>query len=46
MKMRHKAQPGDPKDKNKYVHIDQKLHIKVRAEEKGDEERIFWFSKV
>lgn len=46
MKMRHKAQPGDPKDKNKSVPIDQKLHVKVRAEEKGDEERIFWFQKT
>ena len=46
MKIRHKAQPGDPKDKNKHVPIDQKLHVKVRAEEKGDDEKIFWFSKV
>ena len=46
MKMRHKAQAGDPKDKNKHVPIDQKLHLKVRALEKGDEERIFWFNKV
>ena len=45
MKMRHKAQPADPKDKNKHVPIDQKLHLKVRAEEKNVE-KIFWFSKV
>lgn len=46
MKMRHKAQPGDPKDKNKHVAIDQKLHLKVRAKEKGDEEKLLWFHKV
>lgn len=45
MKMRHRAQPGDSKDQNKHVPIDQKLHVKVRMENK-DEERIFWFRKV
>ena len=46
MKIRHKAQPGDPKDKNKHVTVDRKLHVKVRADEKGEGERVFWFSKV
>jgi hypothetical protein len=46
MKMRHKAQPGDPRDKNKPVTIDQKLHVKVSAEEKGNEEKVLWFQKV
>ncbi|EKM55829.1 uncharacterized protein PHACADRAFT_121751 [Phanerochaete carnosa HHB-10118-sp] len=46
MKMRHKAQAGDPKDKNKSVPIDQKLHVKVRTQEKGEEEKIFWFQKT
>ena len=46
MKLRHKAQPGDPKDKSRSVAIDQKLHVKVIAEEKGDEEKVFWFQKV
>lgn len=45
MKMRHKAQPADSRDKNKHVPVDQKLHLKVRAEEKGVE-NIFWFSKT
>ncbi|KAF7796519.1 hypothetical protein EIP86_007698 [Pleurotus ostreatoroseus] len=44
MKMRHKAQPGDPKDKDKSVPLDQKLHVKVHAEGQ-DEEKIFWFRK-
>lgn len=45
MKMRHRAQPGDPKDKDKSVPLDQKLHVKVHVETK-DYEKIFWFRKV
>jgi hypothetical protein len=43
MKMRHKASPGDPKDKNSSLPPDQRLHIKLFA---GDTEHIFWFRRV
>ena len=43
MKMRHKASPGDPKDKNSSIHPDQRLHVKVFV---GDTEHIFWFRRV
>lgn len=46
MKMRHKAQPGDPKSKSKSVAMDEKLFVRVQAEEKGGEEKVFWFQKV
>ncbi|KAJ3558058.1 hypothetical protein NM688_g1136 [Phlebia brevispora] len=45
MKMRHRAQPGDPKDKDKYVPVDQRLHVKVRVKD-DNEEKIFWFRKA
>ncbi len=46
MKMRHRAQPGDPRDKDKHVAVDQKLHLKVYIEEHEGDERFFWFRKV
>ncbi|KAH7908023.1 hypothetical protein BJ138DRAFT_1091910 [Hygrophoropsis aurantiaca] len=47
MKMRHHAQPGDPKDRTSSVAIDQRLHVAVTTDTKGKtgEERIFWFRK-
>ena len=44
MKMRHRAQPADPKDKDKNVPIGEKLYVKVSAENK--DEKLFWFQKV
>ena len=47
--MRHKAQPGDPKDaqKGRGVGIDEKLHVRVRVEGQEDgQEKILWFRKV
>ncbi|PSR75120.1 hypothetical protein PHLCEN_2v9305 [Hermanssonia centrifuga] len=46
MKMRHRAQPGDPRDKDKHVAVDQKLHLKVYIEEQEGDERFFWFRKT
>jgi predicted nucleic acid binding AN1-type Zn finger protein len=43
MKMRHKASPGDPKDKNSSLPPDQRLHIKLFA---GDTDHIFWFRRT
>lgn len=43
MKMRHKASPGDPKDKNSSLPPDQRLHVKLFV---GDTENIFWFRRV
>jgi len=43
MKMRHRASPGDPKDKTNSVPIEQRLHIKIVSENK---EHVFWFRKV
>ncbi|KAI0811105.1 hypothetical protein BC629DRAFT_1672292 [Irpex lacteus] len=45
MKMRHRAQPADPRDKNRNVPIGERLHVKVSAEGK-DEEKLFWFQKT
>lgn len=45
MKMRRRAQPADPRDKNRNVPIGERLHVKVSAEGK-DEEKLFWFQKV
>jgi len=43
MKMRHKASPGDPKDKNSSIPPDQRLHVKLFVE---DTEHIFWFRRT
>ncbi|PPQ65099.1 hypothetical protein CVT24_003060 [Panaeolus cyanescens] len=42
MKMRHKAIPGDPKDKTASVPMDGRIHVKVSYE---NSEKIFWFRK-
>ncbi|TFK93129.1 hypothetical protein K466DRAFT_642950 [Polyporus arcularius HHB13444] len=46
MKMRHKAQPGDPKDTAASVPVDQRLHLKVSRTGVAGSERIFWFRKT
>ena len=45
MKMRHRAIPGDPKDKRANLSSDQKLHVQVRLEE-NDTILVLWFRKV
>lgn len=44
MKLRHKAQPGDPRDKGKVVALGEKLHLLVSLE--GGDSKVFWFRKV
>ncbi|RDB24190.1 AN1-type zinc finger protein 1 [Hypsizygus marmoreus] len=44
MKMRHRALPGDSKDRSSSVSLDQRLHIKVRTGEAT--EKVFWFQKT
>ena len=46
MKMRHNAQPGNPKDTPASVPLDQRLHVKVSRVGVPSSERIFWFPKV
>ena len=46
MRMRHKAQPGNPKGTPASVPVDQRLHVKVVKADSPFSERIFWFSKV
>ncbi|KAI0747720.1 hypothetical protein C8Q80DRAFT_1168216 [Daedaleopsis nitida] len=46
MKMRHKAQPGDPKDTPASVPVDQRLHLRVSQAAVSTSERIFWFRKT
>ncbi|KAG9318368.1 hypothetical protein JVU11DRAFT_458 [Chiua virens] len=48
MKLRHKAVPGDPKDRNSVVPVDQRLHVVVQAEIVGQsgKEVVMWFRKV
>lgn len=48
MKLRHKAVPGDPKDRGSMVPIDQRLHATVRLEVigKSAKEITLWFRKV
>ena len=43
MKMRHRAIPADPKDRNASVPMDERLHIRLTQ---NDTEKIFWFRKV
>lgn len=45
MKMRHRAQPADPRDKDKPVPLEQKLFVLVRTET-SSEDIPFWFRKV
>ncbi|KAI0693897.1 hypothetical protein BC835DRAFT_1275376 [Cytidiella melzeri] len=45
MKMRHRAQPADPKDKNKKIPIGERLHVRVSADDKP-QEQLFWFQKT
>ncbi|KAF8892707.1 hypothetical protein BD779DRAFT_1205602 [Infundibulicybe gibba] len=44
MKMRHRAAPGDPKDKSASVLPDHRVHVKIQIDEKT--EKIFWFRKT
>lgn len=49
MKMRHQAQPLDPRDKTRTVPIEQRVHIKVRARDAAGamgKESVFWFLAV
>jgi hypothetical protein len=48
MKLRHKAVPGDPKDRGSSVPVDQRIHVTVRLEILGQstEEIVLWFRKV
>ena len=48
IKMRHRAIPGDPKDKLSSLLIDQRLHVKVKLdiEKYASREGVFWFRKV
>ncbi|KAI0710459.1 hypothetical protein C8T65DRAFT_829639 [Cerioporus squamosus] len=46
MKMRHKAQPGDPKDTAASVPMDQRLHLKVSRAGVAGSESIYWFKKT
>jgi hypothetical protein len=48
MKMRHKAVPGDPKDKGSTVPVDERIHVSVRSEMTGQPPReiILWYRKV
>jgi len=44
MKMRHRAVPGDPRDKTASVALDQRLHVRVTLDN-SDQEKVFWFRK-
>ncbi|KAK7693070.1 hypothetical protein QCA50_002635 [Cerrena zonata] len=46
MKLRHKAQPGDPRDKGKVVALGDKLHVLVSLEGGNVEPKAFWFRKT
>lgn len=47
MQMRHRAVPGDPKDKPDSILIDQRLHVKIKDEvDAKGKDRVFWFRKV
>lgn len=48
MKLRHKAAPGDPKDKGSSIPVDQRIHVTVRLEILGQstKEIVLWFRKV
>lgn len=44
MKMRHRAVPGDPKDKTSSTPLDQRLHIRLKVD--PTTEKVLWFRKV
>ncbi|EIM90521.1 uncharacterized protein STEHIDRAFT_51503 [Stereum hirsutum FP-91666 SS1] len=47
MQMRHRAVPGDPKDKPDTILIDQRLHVKIKDEvDAKGKDRVFWFRKT
>ena len=49
MKMRHKASPGDPKDKNIAVGLDRRVHLFVSNETggaEGGQPVLLWFRKA
>ncbi|KAI1788438.1 hypothetical protein LXA43DRAFT_637932 [Ganoderma leucocontextum] len=46
MKMRHTAQPGNPKDTPASVPLEQRLHVKVTQADLPSSERTFWFPKT
>lgn len=46
MKMRHRALPGDLKDKASSVSVTDRVHIKVHSDHKDMQEKILWFRKV
>jgi len=48
IKMRHKASPGDPKDKNISVALDRRVHLYVSNEAGGERGQpvLLWFRKV
>lgn len=43
MKMRHRANPADPKDRTSSVSVDQRIHVKIV---KDNQENVFWLRKV
>lgn len=43
MKMRHRANPADPKDRVSSVPIDERFHVRIL---KDNEEKVFWLRKV
>lgn len=45
MKMRHQAQPADPKDKNRQIPMTDRLHVKVRLKD-NEKQHVYWFQKV
>jgi len=44
IKMRHRAVPGDPKDRQASLPLDGRIHVKVTVDSKT--ERFFWFRKT
>jgi len=48
IKMRHRAIPGDPRDKPSSIVVDQRLHVKVKLDhpEHPAKEGMFWFRKT
>jgi hypothetical protein len=46
MKMRHRAEPGDPKEGATSVPLDQRLHVMVKTDVDPVQEKTLWFRKV
>ena len=46
MKMRHHAQPADPKDKGVGVPVSERIHLKVTVDGSDASERLLWVRKV